>query len=560
MKMSVSVVCGYITALYSSHNPLPHGVAVRRYSLQLSSVFRLKEVKQLDGSSALKLLVQRALDREAVASYSFLILASDGQGPASRTGTLTVGVVVTDVNDNVPKFTKETFNMTVMETAPVGTVFGHLTATDGDVGANGDLSYRFSLLTPSDVTSLFSLNASSGELVVAAGLQYESGRSFQCVVEVMDHGVPPQVSQALLHIHVADAGNTPPKLSLTLEDPVFGERSAMLPEDVQLGTFVGTLKVEDLDEGPEGKVNCSSLDPHFALQELDTNRYWIVVRLPLDREEQPEMGVALVCTDSGSPRLTASASFSVIVRDVNDNAPEFSERVYRTWARENEAGEQSVTRVAAADRDDSVNGVVTYSLDPQSARFFSIDAATGRITTTAAFDREVTPVITLTVYAVDSGVPALTGTASVSVTIADVNDNPPYVNRTDYYVSENVPVGHLFHVNVADEDAGANGTVVVTLLTSSPAEEQSPFSVLGNGSVVVTSMLDREKQALYTLPVLLTDGGSPPLTATATLTVHVVDSNDHAPTFLFPTPDNSSVHVGAGVPVGSQVCRVRGLQ
>ena len=82
--------------------------------------------------------------------------------------------------------------------------------------------------------------------------------------------------------------------------------------------------------------------------------------------------------------------------------------------------------MAAADRDDSVNGVVTYSLDPQSARFFSIDAATGRITTTAAFDREVTPVITLTVYAVDSGGPALTGTASVSVTIADVNDNPPY--------------------------------------------------------------------------------------------------------------------------------------
>ena len=147
----------------------------------------------------------------------------------------------------------------------------------------------------------------------------------------------------------------------------------------------------------------------------------------------------------------------------------------------------------------------------------------------------------------------------MSVTIADVNDNPPYVNRTDYYVSENFPVGHLFHVNVVDEDAGANGTVVVTLLTPNPAEEQSPFSVLGNGSIVVTSMLDREKQALYTLPVLLTDGGSPPLTATATLTVHVVDKNDHAPTFLFPTPDNSSVHVGAGVPVGSQVCRVRGF-
>ena len=145
----------------------------------------------------------------------------------------------------------------------------------------------------------------------------------------------------------------------------------------------------------------------------------------------------------------------------------------------------------------------------------------------------------------------------MSVTIADVNDNSPYVNRTDYYVSENMPVGHLFHVAVADEDAGANGTVVMTLVNPSLAE-QTPFNVLTNGSIAVRSKLDREKQALYTHPVLLTDRGSPPRTSSATLIIHVIDNNDHAPTFLFPTPDNSSVHVPAEVPVGSEVCRVRG--
>ncbi|XP_070197374.1 protocadherin gamma-B5-like [Littorina saxatilis] len=529
--------------------------ATIRYSLQVSSVFGLKEVKQLDGSSALKLLVQRTLDREAADSYSFLILASDGQGPDSRTGTLTVNVQVTDVNDNVPKFTKDAFNMTVMETAPVGTVFGHLTASDGDAGDNGDLSYRFSLLTQSDVTDLFSLNDTSGDLVVTGGLQYQSGRMFQCVVEVMDHGVPPQVSQAILRIHVADAGNTPPKLDLTLADPVFGDQSAMLYEDVQPGTFVGTLKVEDLDEGEEGEVNCSSVNPHFSLQDLDTKRYGIVVSKMLDREEMQEMSVTLLCSDRGAPRLTSSTVFSVIVRDVNDNAPEFTMRVYLALVTENAAGEQSVARVLAVDRDDSTNSAITYSLDSQGGQFFTVDPISGFISTQNSFDREMTPVVSLTVYATDSGRPALTGTATVSVTVSDVNDNAPYVNRTDYYVSEGNPLGHVMDIQVADEDAGMNGTVFVSPLDRS-VSALTPFEVFPNGSVSIRTMLDREQKAVYTLAVILKDGGVPPLSSTATLTLHVVDNNDHSPTFTFPTPDNSSVHVVAEIPVGTTLCQV----
>ncbi|KAL8613463.1 hypothetical protein ACOMHN_007506 [Nucella lapillus] len=528
------------------------------YSLQVSSVFGLLEKKQLDGSSALRLRLQRPLDREAVASYSFLILAADGEGPQALTGTLSVTVLVSDVNDNVPRFTQDNFLMTVMETAPVGTVFGHLTAEDGDVGPNGRLTFKFSLLTTSEVTNLFSLNSTSGELSVAGTLQYESGKTFQCVVEVTDLGVPPQVSQAILRILVADAGNTPPKLDLVLAEPMFGDQSALLSEDVQVGTFVGTLRAEDLDEGPEGDVACLSQDSHFSLQDLDADRYGIVLNQTLDREEQQEMNIVLLCKDSGDPPLSATTTFRVIVRDVNDNAPRFRQSVLPARLTENGSGEQHVTRVTATDSDDSTNSVITYSLDARSTRLFSINSVTGDITTLTTFDRETTPSLTLTVYARDSGTPSLTGSATVSVTIADVNDNPPYVTRMDYYVSENLLVGQVVNVSVADQDEGENGTVVVRV-GEGVDESSLPFSVLTNGSLKVVKALDRERQPTYLLPMTLTDRGSPPLSSTTTLTVQLVDSNDHTPLFVFPTPGNSSVNVMAEVPVGSFVCQVRAV-
>ena len=527
------------------------------YSLQVSNVFALREVKQLDGSSALRLQVQSALDREAVPNYSFLILASDGQGPDARTGTLTVDVVVSDINDNVPRFSRDAFNLTVMENAPVGTVFGQLTAFDGDVDDNGRLGFRFSPLTQSEITDLFSLNATTGELAVAGDLQYQSGRSFQCVVEVTDHGVPPQFSQAILRVHVADAGNTPPKLDLILAEPMFGDQSALLSEDVQLGTFVGTLRAEDLDGGPEGNVNCSSLDPHFSLQALDPDRYGIVVSQPLDREQAQEMTVVLLCADGGVPTLSSTTTFNVIVRDVNDNAPEFPGEVLRASLTENGAGEQWLTRVTATDSDDSTNSMVSYSLDSQSAVVFTINPVTGDITTRQTFDREILHSVNLTVFAADSGSPPLTGTATVSVTIADVNDNPPYVDGTAYYVSEEVPVGYVFDVSVGDPDEGENGTVVVTLQQGWGVEEGFPFTVLTNGSIRVSSRLDRETRSMYSVRVTLRDRGSPPLTSSATLTVHVVDNNDHRPAFHFPTDSNKTVTVGADLPVGSKVCQVR---
>ena len=101
------------------------------------------EETRLDGSSALRLKVVLPLDRELSDSYTFFILASDGPPPLGNTGTLTVNIIVSDVNDNRPVFSHSTYNFSVMETIPPGLVFGKVEAVDADSGDNAELHYRF---------------------------------------------------------------------------------------------------------------------------------------------------------------------------------------------------------------------------------------------------------------------------------------------------------------------------------------------------------------------------------------------------------------------------------
>ena len=188
-------------------------------------------------------------------------------------------------------------------------------------------------------------------------------------MEVLDKGDPVQLSQANVLINVVDAGNTPPILDLVLVDPAFGDSNTLtLAEDVKSDNLVGSLVASDHDSGLDGIVNCQSEDDHFALRDVEETRsswdtfhkkFSILVSTMLDREEQQELHVIITCTDSGSPPLTSSLSFTVVVQDVNDNPPMFSQNEYSAIVLENVAGQRLVTVVTATDPDDSSNNVIT---------------------------------------------------------------------------------------------------------------------------------------------------------------------------------------------------------
>ncbi|KAM5289391.1 protocadherin-8 isoform 2-T2 [Ctenodactylus gundi] len=143
----------------------------------------------------------------------------------------------------------------------------------------------------------------------------------------------------------------------------------------------------------------------------------------------------------------------------------------------------------------------------------------------------------------------------VEVEVRDVNDHAPRFPRAQIpvEVSEGAAVGTRIPLEVpVDEDVGANGLQSVRL-----AEPHSPFRVelqtRADGAqcadLVLLQELDRESQATYSLELVAQDGGRPPRSATAALSVRVLDANDHSP--AFPQGAVAEVELAEDAPVGS---------
>lgn len=164
--------------------------------------------------------------------------------------------------------------------------------------------------------------------------------------------------------------------------------------------------------------------------------YLVVVALPLDRESQSLYTLNVVATDKGSPPLHASRIISLRVTDVNDNAPTFAESEYKANVLEAAPPGTPVVQVSATDVDEAENSEIRYSLMPMpQSDWFAIDERSGLVTTRSRVDCETNPMPRLTVVASDRGNPPLSSTATLVVTVLDVNDNEPIFDQSFYNVT-----------------------------------------------------------------------------------------------------------------------------
>ena len=164
-----------------------------------SEDFTLLVKRTLDESFQASLQINVVLDREEHDEYLFRVTAHDG-GLSSLTGTLSLAVIVTDVNDNVPTFSQQNYAYKVQESAPINTFIGQVDANDEDSGLNAKLTYSFSRLSTSRsrILDFFAINQQTGDLRTTAPLQYVSGQSFEAVVKVRDTGFPQHETQVRL--------------------------------------------------------------------------------------------------------------------------------------------------------------------------------------------------------------------------------------------------------------------------------------------------------------------------------------------------------------------------
>ncbi|KAJ3587684.1 hypothetical protein NHX12_011281 [Muraenolepis orangiensis] len=339
----------------------------------------------------------------------------------------------------------------------------------------------------------FRVDPESGDLVATRRLDRERRSEYSLLVRADDGR---QSSDMRLNITVSDLNDHAPLFSRA-------GYSFDLPEDTAPGSIVAAILASDPDLGLSG----------------ETQRFHVLTAR---------------ARDGGGRVSRVRVYFNVL--DVNDNAPVFQDSAYSRSVSEDLPPGASVVTLTATDADDGVNGQLRYSVvsgDPRGSFNVTED---GVLRTAGPLDRETRSFYNLVVAAHDLApppAPRFSATARVSVILLDVNDCAPVfasTRRRVAYVRENTPPDALvLTVRAADADSGPNSYVEYSL---AEGPFGSKFRIgAADGEVRLAGELDREELAEYTLTVVATDKGSPPLSAATEVTVTVLDVNDNTPAF-----------------------------
>ncbi|XP_010767620.1 protocadherin-16-like, partial [Notothenia coriiceps] len=464
----------------------------------------------------------QVLDHEVTTNLILVVKATDSAQDASqrRWGSVTARLYVTDENDNPPVFRSPTA-VSVMEDQPVGFVVLYVMAGDADQGENGRVSYS---IQSGNTGGTFSLNPNTGSLSIFKPLDREEQDVFNLTITAEDHGIPQHSSSQLLCVHVIDVND---------EVPWFEESQyeAQISENQPPGTSVLTVSASDLDQGTNGQVIYGSIsEDGFSIHPVTGV---ITTTKSLDRELQEYYTVTVFAKDEGLPPNHAKATVKIRVLDENDNAPFFGHLYYSIKVPENLEALPLFT-LKATDQDAGDSGEITYKIKAgDSLGDFRLDRQSGVLSTSRPLDRENRAGYTLTVTAQDEGHPSLSSTATVEVTVMDINDHSPQFQSSSYTadVSEDVHIGSLvLEVKAIDLDQGPNSQVLYYLSRGS----NSMFIIDQNtGRIITAAPLDRERTASYSFEVVATDSSpANPRNSTVQVTVYIQDVNDNAPFFI----------------------------
>ncbi|CAG5134613.1 unnamed protein product [Candidula unifasciata] len=505
-------------------------------------LFGLKVREAGFNSSEVFLTLEKSFTIEAAAAYKVLVGAVDG-GLPQLTGTLTVEIHVSDINDNFPVFEHSMYFRKIPEDTSNDQIIEQVKATDADVGPNGELRYSFSALQPPDDLSYFRIDALTGEIFLTKSIESRTGDDIDLVVEARDRGHPPKVSRTRVRILVEDTINSMPDIII---DTLGGSKgTAEVSEYAEVGKVVAYFSVRDPDSGENGETSCKLNAKEFGLVKLeDSGKYKVVLQARLDREQADRYIVTVSCSDNGFPSLLTRADLTVIVQDENDQKPVFSQRTYEATIFENNTAGVFITQVSAKDADIGKNAEIWYEIIGANKQYFDINEA-GKVFAKTPLDREYSEKIVATVVATDRGTPPLSSSATVILTLKDINDMRPEFSQMIYTfeVEEQQSVGRFVGiVSASDKDIGVNQNI--TYHFPIPGSENSNFLIGINDGVIKTNVvLDRERQDFYEFPVIAVDKGVPSLTGTATIIIKVLDINDNDPYFLYPVPQNNTLFI-----------------
>uniref|UniRef100_A0A452V715 Cadherin 8 n=1 Tax=Ursus maritimus TaxID=29073 RepID=A0A452V715_URSMA len=365
------------------------------------------------------------MDREAKEEYLVVIQAKDmGGHSGGLSGTTTLTVTLTDVNDNPPKFAQSLYHFSVPEDVVLGTAIGRVKANDQDIGENAQSSYD---IIDGDGTALFEITsdaqAQDGIIRLRKPLDFETKKSYTLKVEAANVHIDPRFSgrgpfkdTATVKIVVEDAD----------EPPVFSSPTYLLEvhENAALNSVIGQVTARDPD------ITSSpirfSIDRHTDLERqfnINADDGKITLATPLDRELSVWHNITIIATEIRNHSQISRVPVAIKVLDVNDNAPEFASE-YEAFLCENGKPGQVIQTVSAMDKDDPKNGhYFLYSLLPEMVNNpnFTIkkneDNSLSILAKHNGFNRQKQEVYLLPIVISDSGNPPLSSTSTLTIRV-----------------------------------------------------------------------------------------------------------------------------------------------
>ncbi|GAB1604047.1 putative protocadherin beta-18 [Argonauta hians] len=463
---------------------------------------------------------------------------------------LKVRVFIKDINDNEPSFPKKLVRIDFSETDRKGTMKSIPNAVDKDVGLlNSKITYNLRKNAGEPFT-LFVAEKEFGTSKLGIVLEKSLDRELKDVYNVQviakDEGSPIKIGILEVQIFVTDINDNTPVFSDSRNNISIKNTH---PENVP----ILVLSATDLDSGNNGNVSYqfnskTSENAKEKFKLLRNGEIYAQNIRNLGKKQTYKLFVD--ATDGGNPPLSSIAM--VIVNVINQqNTPPELDINFVSQQQDNMAAISEkikvgsfIAYVSVIDNDVGKNGEVSCNLNHDKFQLLNLGSKEYKIILKKTVNREETDHYDISITCRDAGSPPLQTRREFSIQVMDVNDvKPQFIKGTFKFLTyenekPNFPVGFI---NATDPDLGDGSKLAYTLENSK--HQVLPFTVTNYGFITTIKSLDREQHQSYSFKVIVRDSGTPPLSNTANVVVEVMDENDNAPYFTFPSVNPFSLDV-----------------
>ncbi|XP_059389944.1 cadherin-8-like [Carassius carassius] len=375
----------------------------------------------IDQTTAIIRVALAGMDREMREEYLVVIQAKDmGGHMGGLSGTTTVTVTLTDINDNPPKFSKGSYEFTIPEDLGIGKPGGRVKANDRDIGENAKSAYSIIGGDERDVFEIVTdAQTQEGILRLKKPLDFESKKSYNLTVVATNIRADsvtggPYMDQATVKITVEDAD----------EPPVFTKSAYLFDvhENAAINTVIGAVTARDQD-ATHSQVRYF-IDRHTDLERqfnINVDDGKITLAKPLDRETDMWHNITVTATEVRNHSQISRAIVAIKVLDINDNAPEFATE-YEAFLCENGKPGQVIQTISAVDKDNPSQGhTFHYRLEMLNNPNFTIknnlDNSISVLAKHDSFRRQKQETYLLPIIVTDDGEPPMSSTNTLTIRV-----------------------------------------------------------------------------------------------------------------------------------------------